>query len=27
MAKEHEFFSIGGLTISPNENLLAYGEG
>lgn len=26
LAKEHEFFSIGGLTISPNENLLAYGE-
>ena len=26
LAKEHEFFSIGGLTVSPNENLLAYGE-
>ncbi|NOH91125.1 S9 family peptidase [Vibrio sp. AIC-3] len=26
LAKEHEFFSIGGLTISPDENLLAYGE-
>lgn len=26
LAKEHEFFSIGNLTISPNENLLAYGE-
>ncbi|PTP27599.1 oligopeptidase B [Vibrio splendidus] len=26
LAKEHEFFSVGGLTISPNENLLAYGE-
>lgn len=22
LAKEHEFFSIGGLTVSPNENLL-----
>ncbi|MFA0231321.1 oligopeptidase B, partial [Vibrio sp. 10N.261.45.A7] len=26
LAKEHEFFSIGGLTVSPDENLLAYGE-
>nr|WP_322530025.1 S9 family peptidase [Vibrio parahaemolyticus] len=26
LAKEHEFFSIGGLYVSPNENLLAYGE-
>ncbi|MFB9142895.1 S9 family peptidase [Vibrio artabrorum] len=26
LAKEHEFFSISGLAISPNENLLAYGE-
>ncbi|MEZ8745372.1 S9 family peptidase [Vibrio sp. 10N.261.49.A5] len=26
LAKDHEFFSIGGLTISPSENLLAYGE-
>lgn len=26
LAKEHEFFSIGGLSISPNENMLAYGE-
>ncbi|CDT42250.1 Protease II (Oligopeptidase B) [Vibrio coralliirubri] len=26
LAKEHDFFSIGGLTISPDENLLAYGE-
>lgn len=26
LAKEHEFFSIGGLSVSPNENMLAYGE-
>ncbi|NOI75097.1 S9 family peptidase [Vibrio coralliilyticus] len=26
LAKEHEFFSTGGLYVSPNENLLAYGE-
>jgi oligopeptidase B len=26
LAKEHEFFSVSGLHISPNENLLAYGE-
>jgi len=26
LAKEHEFFSIGDLSISPNENMLAYGE-
>ena len=26
LAKEHEFFSISGLSISPNENMLAYGE-
>jgi len=26
LAKEHEFFSIGSLSISPNENMLAYGE-
>ncbi len=26
LAKGHEFFSIGGLYVSPNENLLAYGE-
>ncbi|WP_423840884.1 S9 family peptidase [Vibrio mytili] len=26
LAKGHEFFNIGGLYVSPNENLLAYGE-
>lgn len=26
LAKEHEFFSTGGLYVSPNEKLLAYGE-
>ncbi|WP_390519436.1 S9 family peptidase [Vibrio fortis] len=26
LAKEHEFFSIGGLSVSPSENMLAYGE-
>ncbi|MBU2898256.1 S9 family peptidase [Vibrio hepatarius] len=26
LAKEHEFFNIGGLYVSPNESLLAYGE-
>ncbi|MGR5238907.1 S9 family peptidase [Vibrio alfacsensis] len=26
LAKEHEFFNIGGLYVSPNENMLAYGE-
>ncbi len=26
LAKEHEFFSIGGLFVSPSENMLAYGE-
>ncbi len=26
LAKGHEFFSVGGLYVSPDENLLAYGE-
>ncbi|WP_077638869.1 S9 family peptidase [Salinivibrio sp. ML198] len=26
LAKGHEFYSIGQLSVSPNENLLAYGE-
>ncbi len=26
LAKSHEYFSVGGLYVSPNENLLAYGE-
>ncbi|MDF2155789.1 S9 family peptidase [Vibrio sp. CAU 1672] len=26
LAEGHEFFNIGGLYVSPNENLLAYGE-
>ena len=26
LAKEHEFFNVGGLYVSPNESLMAYGE-